>query len=242
MCRFLLIRSQTPFFPKSYLERFAAACADSKEYQGHGWGMVCRTLEGRLSTYKTLTPIWESTPPQLSWCTELLIHARSAFRDEDIVLENNMPFQSDQSLFAFNGELQGVRLRTPGRTGAAKIHHILDRAVADAGWTGFQKGIRLIDKGSRYIRGMNLVLLQGEDTYVATRFGEDPEYFSLHAAFEGDRFIIASEALEPGLQPLAEGTMLHLRGTHLQSGVYPQGAAAVVEEDPIHLYYQPFIA
>jgi len=34
-------------------------------------------------------------------------HARSAFEDKDIVVENNMPFTDGERVFIFNGELRG---------------------------------------------------------------------------------------------------------------------------------------
>ena len=90
MCRLLLIQSSEPFIIKPHLEKFAALSKNSKEYQGHGWG--CAYLnEGEWTYYKNLQPVWEDDPDQFGSTSLFLAHARSAFRDEGIEIENNMP-------------------------------------------------------------------------------------------------------------------------------------------------------
>ena len=107
------------------LESFRERCRDSREYQGHGWGAAWRS-SGAWSRYRSLTPIWDDDPELPAEVDFLVVHARSAFRDEGIDIENNMPFYRGERVFVFNGELQGVRLRVPGRIGAEKIFNLIE--------------------------------------------------------------------------------------------------------------------
>ncbi|HMS66381.1 MAG TPA: hypothetical protein PKD83_14150, partial [Ignavibacteria bacterium] len=105
MCRLLFVRSETEFNPKEYLEKFAKLSKESKEFQGHGWG--CSYLENNeWKHYKNICPVWEDDLSQFGKTKLITVHARSAFRDEGIVIENNMPFHDDRYIFTFNGELR----------------------------------------------------------------------------------------------------------------------------------------
>ena len=115
MCRILALQGDAPLDARPFLAAFAEACRRSKEFQGDGWGVSWREgLEWR--SFHTLQAIWETALPDLPRSTLFLVHARSAFRNERIVVENNMPFVDEGLAFAFNGELRGVRLQAPGDT------------------------------------------------------------------------------------------------------------------------------
>ena len=91
MCRLLWVRAEQRFKMTTHLNRFAALSLDSSEYQGHGWG--CAWLEGsNWQVYHNICPIWEDDLSRFGSTTLMLAHARSAFRDEGIRVENNMPF------------------------------------------------------------------------------------------------------------------------------------------------------
>ena len=126
MCRLLCVHSQRPFAIESHLDVFAAIARDSREYQGHGWG--CAWLEGgSWRLYRDIRPVWEDRREHFGETTLLLAHARSAFRDEGICVENNMPFDDGRHVFIFNGELRGVRIREQGRIGAEKVFNYVKR-------------------------------------------------------------------------------------------------------------------
>jgi len=183
MCRIFAIQADETIAVGPWIQSFADACESSTEYQGHGWGVAWRE-RGRWQRYRSVEPIWESTfvlPP-----TSLaVIHARSAFRNEGIVVENNMPFMEDEVAFAFNGELRGVRLSTPGATGAARLQRLLMRFAEGAGGD-IEAAMRRLDgvitTRSEYVRALNLVVSDGQDLYVHSRYSEDPDYFTLHRA------------------------------------------------------------
>lgn len=203
MCRFLMMRGEQPFESKAVLDSFRERCRDSQEYQGHGWGAAWRSA-GAWARYKSLTPIWDDAPELPAEVDFLVVHARSAFRDEGIAIENNMPFYRRERVFVFNGELQGVRLRVPGRIGAEKIFNLieqqdegdLDEAVAAA-------DDLLVSKSAR-VRAMNVALTDGDRIYASCRFTEMPDYFTLHYR-EGNVATVCSEPLDESFEPMASG-------------------------------------
>ncbi len=179
MCRLLWVRSTQPFAIPAYLERFAAVARNSSEYQGHGWGCAWLARDG-WCLHHDINPIWEAGLSQFGSTTLLLAHARSAFRDEGIAVENNMPFFDGARVFIFNGELRGVRIRQDGRIGAEKIFNYIKRFALSGGVRGLEKSIRIIEKKTRYIRAMNLIIASRESSLLATLFNEQPAYFQMH--------------------------------------------------------------
>jgi len=121
MCRLLVVRSERPFAISPHLEKFSHISKHSKEYQGHGWGCAYKDSRGEWALYRNICPIWEDNVSAFPVTTLLVAHARSAFEDRDIRVENNMPFFDGRYVYIFNGELRGVRIREQGRIGAEKI-------------------------------------------------------------------------------------------------------------------------
>jgi glutamine amidotransferase len=114
-----------------------------------------------------------------------LVHARSAFRNEGIVVENNMPFVSGDLAFGFNGELRGVRLSAPGETGAARLLHLLDRfrSAADGNvLDALERLDRVVTSRTEYVRALNVVAADADRLYLHNHYSEDPAYFTLHTA------------------------------------------------------------
>ncbi len=203
MCRFLVLRSESGFDPSPVVDSFRERCRKSPEFQGHGFGMAMRA-SGRWERYRSLNPIWEDSPP-LPWKVDVLVvHARSAFRNEGIDVENNMPFYRGDLSFVFNGELRGVRLRARGRIGAEKLFHL----ILDRGGNDFAEALaatdRLVRSRSRYVRAMNVALTDGAAIYAHCRFAERPEYFTLHYR-TGEPSGVSSEPLDQGFRPMENG-------------------------------------
>jgi len=161
MCRLLLVHSKKQFNPQSHLKAFANVARQSPEYQGHGWG------------YASFVQRFEFTHL-------FLAHARSAFRDEGISIENNMPFISQGIVFIFNGELHGVRIRERGRIGAEKIFNYLLRFSKNSLLEGVERGVPIIQKRSNFIRAMNMILCDGQRAVVSTQFNQEADYFTMH--------------------------------------------------------------
>jgi predicted glutamine amidotransferase len=188
------------------VDSFKERCRRSLEYQGHGFGMTLRT-SGRWERRKSLTPIWEDRRPLPRSVDALVVHARSAFRNEGIEVENNMPFDRGELSFVFNGEIRGVRLKAPGRIGAEKLFHlILERQPH-----GLPEALREVDQlvrsRSRYVRAMNVALTALNDDraiYAHCRFAERPDYFTLHFR-EGDLSGVSSEPLDASFRPMDNG-------------------------------------
>lgn len=245
MCRLLVVRAEQPFDPLPWIEAFGDRCRESREYQGHGWGAAWWQdrkdrrpgWEGR----RWLEPVWEGREGagEVGPTRLLVVHARSAFRDEGIVVENNMPFVEDGLAFAFNGELRGVRLSAPGATGAAKLFHLLRRfreADGDPG-RALERLDRVVGARSDYVRALNLLVSDGRDVWLHGRHSEDPDYFTLWSALGegpcGRIVAAASEPLaEPGRalawEPLPNPVTLRLAvpGGEGQEGACPAGRQA----------------
>ena len=136
--------------------------------------------------------------------TLMLAHARSAFRDEGIQVENNMPFFDGERVFIFNGELHGVRIKERGRIGAEKLFNFVKRFDRGDFRLALDRGLAAIEKRSRYVRAMNLIVADSSRrVHMATNFREDPEYFQMHTADMNGVLVICSEPY-PGAAGSAE--------------------------------------
>lgn len=196
MCRLLLVKAESKFSIAEQLQGFAFMAARSKEFQGHGWG--CSYLEnGAWQHYKNIKPIWEDDLSGFGESRLLVAHARSAFKDEGIIIENNMPFHDDRYVFIFNGELRGVRIAEQGRIGAEKIFNFIKRFNHGNMIEALMRGTEIIRKRSKYIRAMNIIIAERDRSYLASFFNEDPDYFTLHHSHTSGKTMVASDPL-PG--------------------------------------------
>ena len=234
MCRLLCVRGDEAFEMEEHLAALARIARDSSEYQGHGWG--CAWLEGdrlegdgqrggvpggsgaggegkrgRWRFHHDISPIWEDAARPAGRTTLLVAHARSAFRDEGIRVENNMPFSDGERIFAFNGELHGVRIRERGRIGAEKVFNFLKRFDRGDFTAALTRGLDAIERRTRYVRAMNMVVADtGRRVHIASRFHEDPGYFQMHTAEVDGARVISS-------QPYPE-TAVRVRWTPVANG------------------------
>jgi len=180
---------------KPHLDTFAHICKESKEYQGHGWGAVY--LAGnQWKIIKNLDPIWTSDFDSFETARFLMVHARSAFRDQDICIENNMPFMDQRYSFAFNGELHGVRIKSEGRIGAEKLFNFIRRLNInrEVNIAAFTKAVETVQRRTAYIRAMNMMMADvlTQKVYLCSLFHQDPEYFTLFVKRRSNGFIICS--------------------------------------------------
>jgi glutamine amidotransferase len=180
MCRLLALTAAAPVAIRDHLGPFAEIARNCREFQGHGWGCAWQE-EGAWRTYHSIRPIWDDDLSQFGGTRVLLAHARSAFRDEGVAVENNMPFVDPPSAFVFNGELRGVRIAEVGRIGAEKLFRFLVRRGAGESEAGLRTAVRLVGQRTRYVRAMNFVLGRPGAFLVCSSFNEDHDYFTLHA-------------------------------------------------------------
>jgi predicted glutamine amidotransferase len=208
MCRLLVVRSQERFDPADHLTRFALIARDSKEYQGHGWGCAWKESGQNWQIYRNIRPVWEDDLSRFPIASLLVAHARSAFEDRDIAVENNMPFTDGERVFIFNGELRGVKIREQGRIGAEKIFNFIRRFDGGDTLAALKKAVGLIRNRTRYIRGMNIILIKETAIYLSTFFTGDEDYFTMRYK-EGPELVICSEAYpsEKGWRSIANGTV-----------------------------------
>ncbi len=208
MCRLLIVRSQNPFDPQYHLTQFASVAQNSKEYQGHGWGCAWKDEGQSWKIYRNLCPVWEDDPSQFPRTSLLIAHARSAFEDRDIVVENNMPFFDGERVFIFNGELRGVKIREEGRIGAEKIFNFIRRFDRGDTLAALKKAVELIRNRTRYIRAMNIMMVKERTIYLSTYFTGDEEYFTIRFR-EDPELVLCSEVYpsEKGWQGVANETV-----------------------------------
>ncbi len=195
MCRLLYVNSKIEFKISDYLEKFAGISKNSKEYQGHGWGIAYLQNE-RWNYYKNVKPIWEDDLTKFGMSNRIIAHARSAFKDEGIVVENNMPFYDDKYIFIFNGELRGVKIKEEGRIGAEKIFNYIKRFDKGSIKEALNKGAEIITKKSSYVRAMNIILTDNNAAFVYSQFNEDEDYFTMNYKLSSDQVIICSNPFE----------------------------------------------
>lgn len=193
MCRLLAVKSSRAFEVAPHLRALAHVARRSKEYQGHGWGCARFTARRQWSVYRNIMPIWEDDPAQFDDTTLLLAHARSAFRNEGITVENNMPFHDERYAFIFNGELHGVRIRERGRIGAEKVFQVIKRFDDGDLRAALAKAMQIIRKKTRYVRAMNIVMADHQQVCVGTLFNDDADYFTLHTRTTDCGVVVCSE-------------------------------------------------
>jgi len=207
MCRLLAVKDVAPLAIADVLRPFAEVARRSSEFQGDGWG--CAWWQGGAwALHRSSRAIWDDDFTDLGAARVLIAHARSAFRNEDIAVENNMPFLSDGHGFVFNGELHGVRLKEQGRIGAEKLFKFLLRFSRGEA-SGLTRGIAAVTRMTRSIRAMNFVLADGERFFAYSQFSENPDYFTVHTLRAGRRVVICSQPLsdEAGWLPLERGVL-----------------------------------
>jgi len=192
MCRLLFIKSNVQFNITPHLAAFASICRNSREFQGHGWG-IAFINEGCWKIHRSIHPIWEEDLSVFGSTSYLMAHARSASRKEDIGVENNMPFYHHKHVFIFNGELRGVRVNSEGRIGAEKLFHFIKRFDRGDLLEAMSRSIPVIQKRSDFIRGMNFIIGDGQRIYLNSFFTEDEDYFTMHYKRENGTLMVCSE-------------------------------------------------
>lgn len=191
MCRLLAVVSRNPIDAAMQLDAFALVCAESREFQGHGWG--CAVLRnGSWDRYRTVRPIWEDTFRPTGDVHVLLAHARSAFRDEDIHEENNMPFVSSDLAFLFNGELHGVRLPVAGRTGAHRLFRFIQNMSIQNPAGAVGRAMAVLRRRTASIRACNFILADASTLQVHSLFTRDVDYFTMYLRQTTDELVICS--------------------------------------------------
>jgi glutamine amidotransferase len=136
-------------------------------------------------------------------------HARSASLDCAIVLEYNQPFHDDKYVYAFNGGLRGVALKAEGRIGAEKIFNLIKRLDKGDMVDAMRLALKIIDKRTKYIRAINIIIADKDNTYLATMFNEDAGYFQMRHRQEGSTVMLCSQPYpgESGWTTIPSGTV-----------------------------------
>lgn len=163
----------------------------------------------RWHTFRSISPIWEDNLDRFGSAKLFMAHARSAFNNSGITVENNMPFTSHQRIFIFNGELHGVRIRIDGRIGAEKIFNYINRLDHRDPLTSLTRGVEIIRKRSTYVKAMNIIMGDGEKIVLSSMFNEQPSYFTLYRKETLRQLVICSQKFpgETGWTPIKNRTI-----------------------------------
>lgn len=191
MCRLLFVKESKTFSPTLHLRTFAQIAKNSPEYQGHGWGLAYQ-MKNIWYHYKSINPIWEDNLDQFPEVDLLIAHARSAYQDQGISVENNMPFWDNEHIFVFNGELRNVKINEQGRIGAEKLFNFIKRFYHTDTLEALIKGTSIIHKRCDYIKAMNIILADKEHTYVSSFFNENPGYYTLYEKHTDNSIVVCS--------------------------------------------------
>jgi len=123
-----------------------------------------------------------------------------------------MPFFDGERVFIFNGELHGVRIKEKGRIGAEKIFNYVKRFDRHDLLKALTRGTAIIEKKTRYVRAMNLIIADAASSHLATLYNENQAYFQMYRGQEGTADIVCSEPY-PGRtqwQPIGNRSILTL--------------------------------
>ena len=206
MCRFLMVKSQTPFQSGEILKKFADMTKNSRaldgDWQGDGWGISWISSSQEWCIKKSIQPIWEEVHIA-SYIPEsklTMVHARSAsFPNHKNVLDYNQPYIREPYAFVFNGFLRGVSFPRPviGNIGSQKIWNILyDLLMQFSPEESLVRTKELLKRNSRLLQAMNIGLCDKKSMYAYCYYSEHPEYYNLHIYQSPSLKIISSEALK----------------------------------------------
>jgi glutamine amidotransferase len=119
-----------------------------------------------------------------------------------------MPFCDGRTVFVFNGELRGVKIREKGRIGAEKIFNYIRRFDKGDTRNALIKAVEIIKNRTRYIRGMNIIMVNDDGIFVSSYFTEDDMYFTMRYR-EGRELVICSAPFpgEKNWDPIANRSM-----------------------------------
>jgi glutamine amidotransferase len=123
-----------------------------------------------------------------------------------------MPFFDGKRVFVFNGQLHGVRIKEEGRIGAEKIFNYVKRFDHGDRLKALTRGTAIIEKRTRYVRAMNLIIADTTSSHLATLYNENQAYFQMYRGQEGTADIVCSEPY-PGRirwQPISNRSILTL--------------------------------
>jgi glutamine amidotransferase len=104
-----------------------------------------------------------------------------------------MPFTSGEIIYIFNGELHGVKIHEEGRIGAEKIFNFIMRFNKGDLTSALNKGVEIIEKRSKYVKAMNIIMADRSKAYLCSIFNEEKDYFTMYTKRDNNNIIICSD-------------------------------------------------
>ena len=199
MCRLLGIQSDQKKDYRELTRDFADMCQNNSKWQGDGWGILYFT-DGEWKEYKSITPIWEEREviDELPEFQRGLVFARLAFRKETIAIKHTQPYISEKLVFAFNGNLRGVKIKSAGKIGAEKIYsQLLERYPEFDLQTALDKIVEKLINNSRDPKAINIIAMDDTSMVGSCNYWENSQYHTMQFTKNSHEQIICSEPL-PG--------------------------------------------
>ncbi len=203
MCRFIIVHSKNKINPEKLMNSFSNMAKESNaldgDWQGDGCGIAWINNEGKWSLKKSLLPIWEDKGlfSGISKTNIFIAHARSAsFKEQKGFIEFNEPYINKEFAFVFNGILKGVSIKSPGKIGAQKIWHLLEKELEQNEPNRALEIIKeLLLKNSKEIVALNIGLATSKSIYSLCYFSRNPEYYNLWNYKDKNLEVICSEKI-----------------------------------------------
>ncbi len=86
-----------------------------------------------------------------------------------------------------------VTRKAQGRIGAEKIYNLIRGFDRGDKLEALRRTVAVIEKRTRYVKAMNIVLSDGKRTWTSSLFSEDPAYFTLRRKSKDGLRIVCSE-------------------------------------------------
>lgn len=222
MCRFLLVKSQTPIFPQELILKFAKMSYKSRapdgDIQGDGWGFAYLNPKDKWITDKSLNSIWDDTKTFSRYPKSQIftVHARSAMlKSQKNTLRYNQPYVNKKYCYVFNGFLRGVSLKEnpEGEIGAQKIWSLLRKSLKKD--SEEKEALRntkdILEVGTKKLCGLNIGLANKESIAALCYHQNNHQYYTLYYFKNAALKIICSEPLEGfGFKKMHSGDMIQL--------------------------------
>ena len=102
-----------------------------------------------------------------------------------------------------------MRIQSQGRIGAEKIYNYIRRFDKGDLCAATRRAVDIINRRSKYVRALNLILSDGKQSCLSTTYNEDPEYFQMYRKQADGMEWVCSQPFpgEGDWQRIANGTL-----------------------------------
>ena len=92
-------------------------------------------------------------------------------------------------------------MKEEGRIGAEKVFNFIRRFDRGDMAEAMRKGLAIIERRTRYVRAMNIIIADAAAIQATNRFNDSPDYFRMHVSENPERLVLCSDPLPPSGAP-----------------------------------------